>query len=426
MPTQPPVPPPAVAADGVVGATVAVLFGGPSPEHDVSILTGLQALHELGRAGRRAFGIYWSKVGDFYRVEGLPEAKEFAAGLPPRSERLALVAGPGAGGHGGVGSGGGFHTRGRLRMQRMDLDVVLNCCHGGPGEDGAIQGMLDSAGVLYTGQGAAGSSLCMDKLAFHGVAGALGIPTLPRRLLPGRGPAGGDALGGRSHLGSEVQGGPGASGGPTPAPLVIKPRYGGSSIGVEVVADMATAVARASVSPHLGRGAVVEPYRSDLVDLNVAMRSWPSFQLSAIERPLKQISSNEILAFDDKYAGFEGMAGAPRELPAKIDGETADAVAGMSREIAAAISLRGVVRVDFLWGGGAGGAEAGAELYLNEVNSIPGSLSRYLWIEPPLAFLQLIDDLVAEALAGPPAVYGTSGADGALLDRAVRMASKLA
>jgi len=82
------------------------------------------------------------------------------------------------------------------------------------------------------------------------------------------------------------------------------------------------------------------------------------------------------------------------------------------------VALRGITRVDFLWGEG--------ELYLNEVNSIPGSLARYLWIDPERRFIELLDGMVSEALVGPAVAYGASGADGSVLEKASSMASKLA
>ena len=101
-------------------------------------------------------------------------------------------------------------------------------------------------------------------------------------------------------------------------PYILKPRFGGSSIGVDVVEDLTTAVARLDANPHLRRGAVLEPYRSDLFDLNVAVRTWPDLSLSAIERPIRSDDSAEILGYSDKYVGGEGMASAPRELPAQL------------------------------------------------------------------------------------------------------------
>lgn len=373
----------------------AVILGGPSPEHDVSVLTGLQAARALD--GARA--LYWAKTGDFFEVDAGLEGRDFAGGVPRGATPVRLVAGP----------GGGFVAAraGMLgKERRLEIDVVLNCCHGGPGEDGTLQAALDLAGVAYTGPTPAGAALGMDKLAFAGVVAAAGLPCLPRALLDdspvvaGAGPAGAGA--GRLAF---------------PGPYIVKPRYGGSSIGIEVVEDQATARARLGVNPHLRRGAVLEPYRPDLYDLQVAVRSWPGFQLSAIERPLRSQSSGEILSYSDKYVGGEGMVSAPRELPAVLDAGVEARLRGVALEVAVLVGLRGLARLDFL--------SDGKELFVNEVNTIPGSLAKYLWVDPALAFATLLGDLVAEAKAAPSTHWTTVGADGSALRSAGTIAGKL-
>ena len=366
-----------------------MIFGGPSPEHDVSILTGLQAVQ--GLAGASGIGtvraLYWSKAGAWYEVPAATEAASFLEGVPAGAAQLRLISGP----------GGGFFKRGsglRAREERLDLDVVLVCCHGGPGEDGTLQGALDLAGVAYAGPTAMGAALGMDKLAFGALMVEAGLPVLPRLSLDGD---------------TEEPG--------FPPPFILKPRFGGSSIGIEVVADFPTARARLGANTHLGRGAVLEPYLEDLFDLQLAARTWPSLQLSAIERPLRTRSGGEILGYQDKYVGSEGMTSAPRELPAQIKPETAAHIRALATKVASLTSLRGVARLDFL--------SDGENVYLNEVNTIPGSLARYLWIDPPIPFPALMLDLLAEAIERPAASYSAAGADGSVLRVAGSIAGKL-
>jgi D-alanine-D-alanine ligase len=371
-------------------SSVAVVFGGPSPEHDVSILTGLQATHELLGSSREVLGVYWSKAGTWYLVDPSLEAATFAEGVPRGAEELDLVASP----------GGGFVRRaGRFGRQRpLGRVVVVNCCHGGPGEDGTLQGALDLAGVPYTGPSASGAALGMDKLSFGALVAHAGLPTLDRVVL-------------RSETSSVC----------FEPPYIVKPRFGGSSIGIDVVADLDTAKARLEANPHLRRGAVIEPYRNDLFDLNIAIRTWPCLELSAIERPLKRTTgstSGEILGYLDKYAGGEGMASAPRELPAKIDSTLAKRVKEAATELAYLSSARGISRVDFL--------TDGHDLFVNEVNTVPGSLARYLWIDPPIPFSLLLEDMIAEAIERPAAERNATGADGSLLKSAGSIAAKLA
>ncbi len=368
-------------------ARIAVVFGGPSPEHDVSVLTGLQAVRELARRGRDVTALYWSKTGGWQRVPGDLEAGDFVQGVPRGAEPLRLV----------VGDEGGFVVAGgRLGRQRaVPLDVVVVCCHGAPGEDGTLQGALDLAGLAYTGPDVAGAALGMDKLAFSGVVAAAGLPCLQRHILGAH----------TTSVGFE-------------GPYIVKPRFGGSSIGIDVVADLVTAVARLRANPHLRRGAVVEPYRPDLFDCNVAVRTWPELAVSAVERPLRSASGGEILGYLDKYAGGEGMVSAPRELPAKLVGALTDRIRDLAGAVAGLCGTRGVARVDFLCDG--------SDVWVNEINTVPGSLARYLWVDPPVAFGDLLDGLVAEAIERPTGRHSATGADGIVLRGAGSIAAKLA
>lgn len=377
---------------------VAVIFGGPSPEHDVSILTGLQAARELQRGeNHRVQGVYWTKTGEWFGIDVGLEAEAFMNGVPPGAVPLRFS----------VGREGGFVQEGGRfgRPRPLEFESALVCCHGGPGEDGSLQAALDLAGISYAGPTVAGAALGMDKLAFSGAIRAAGLPSLPRELLH-------EAL---EKLDFE-------------GPYIIKPRFGGSSIGIDVVQDLATARARLAANPHLRLGAVIEPYRSDLFDLQAAVRAWPMLQVSAIERPLRggasvsgtatQASENEILGYSDKYVGGEGMASAPRELPAQIGEEVAIELRGAAAEVARQCLVRGVARVDCL--------SDGQSLWVNEINTIPGSLARYLWIDPMVSFGQLLEDLVAESQERPSHLYSAAGADGMVLRSASSIASKLA
>lgn len=367
--------------------TSAVLFGGPSPEHDISILTGLQALRELAREGLDVVGIYWTKTGSFHSVASDVEAASFIDGLPRGSSELTLR----------VGADGGFYAPGSklAKDRRLDLDAIVLCTHGGPGEDGTLQATLDLAGVNYSGPSVAGAALGMDKWAFGAVVAAAGLSTLPRALLE-----------------------PSTTALPFSGPYILKPRFGGSSIGIDVVSDLSTALARLSTNPHLAKGCVVEPFRADLTDVQVALRTYPGLSISAIEKPLRRSQGAEILNYRDKYVGGEGMVSAPRELPAILSPGQGEWIEATTRTIAEVAAVRGVARVDFLW--------SEDEVYVNEINTIPGSLSKYLFIDPLVSFATLLRDLIAEAVERPARRYSVAGADGLVLRSAGSIAAKLA
>ncbi|MEX1280073.1 MAG: hypothetical protein AB1Z57_03495 [Acidimicrobiia bacterium] len=359
----------------------AVVFGGPSPEHDISILTGLMAARTLSEAGTEVLALYWTKTGDWYEVPVAAEAADFLEGVPRGARELGFVAAVGA----------GWVAEGRLgRPRPLGVETVINACHGGPGEDGSLQAALDLAGIRSSGPPTWSAALAMDKLAFGAVMEVAGLPTLPRRPI-------------------DPDVAPGFEG-----PYIAKPRFGGSSIGIEVVEDHATAVALAGASPHYGSGGVIEPYLEGADDLNVSIRTFPALEVSPIERPLR---SGALYDYREKYLSGGGLEGSRRELPADVPDEVAERIRELAAMVARLTGVRGVSRLDFLW--------TGEELYVNELNNPPGSLSHYLWSAGGVATATLLGDLLTEAERGSGPGWTAVGADGTALRDAGSIAAKL-
>lgn len=355
----------------------AVLFGGPSDEHDISILTGLQVARALPGD---PLALYWSKTREWFLVDATSEAADFVEGVPRKARPVTFVAAP----------GGGFV----LKRKPLPIDVVVIACHGGPGEDGSLQGALDLAGIRYTGPGQAASAIGMDKFAFGAVMRSAGLPTLDRVLV------------GPDHL-------PDA---PFEGPYIVKPRFGGSSIGIEVAEDWDTVKALVSQSPYFGSGGVVEPFVAGSRDLQIGVRTYPQLELSAIEAPARE-EGGAIYGYAQKYLAWGGEVSSGRELPARIPAETEERIRSLARTVATVTGIRGIARIDFL--------ERDGEVWVNEINTIPGSMAAYLWTDPPRTRQELFGDLVAEAWAKPARVFSTAGSDGTALRNAGTIASKL-
>jgi len=362
---------------------VAVVFGGPSPEHDISILTGLQAARVLGNAGADAGLVYWTRQARFEHVPADAEAEDFAGldrvGLAPLEFTIP----------------GGFAEPGRLRSRPLDISVVLNCCHGGPGEDGSLDSLLRLAGIRVTGPSARSCAASMDKLATTAIAETVGINAIP-----------------------SIPFEPGAEFAPPfSPPWAVKPRFGGSSIGVEVgVADVATVESLSKVASARS-GLVVQPYLDGWIDLNIAVRRFPELQVSAIERPI----ADGVYDYATKYlSGAEGMESAARELPAELPPAITETIENAAKTLAAAVQTSGAPRIDFLWDGE-------NTVLLNEINPIPGAFGMYLW--PPVGVdrATLLSDLLREAESQPlhPGSWNASS-DGAALRAASDIAAKLA
>ncbi len=371
-------------------AQIGVVFGGPSPEHDISILTGLQAARALAADGADVCCLYWTKTASWLRVPVEAEAKDFLDPEPKGAVEVELRV------------PGGFSERRRMRANPIEIDAVLNCCHGGPGEDGTLTGLLELAGIAVSGPRPQPSALMMDKLAATGTAAAAGIRTIDTVLLP----LDGD--------------GPGVLGALPPTPWVVKPRFGGSSLGVEAgVSDLDTA--RQLARRGVGRaGMLVQPLLDGWRDVNVAVRTYPELQVSEIERPLRDEST--IYDYQHKYlagGGGAGMDSAPRELPANLPPKVREQINEHARTLAHAFGITGAPRIDFLWDGA-------DDLVLCEVNAIPGAWGAYLWQAIGVPPARLYRDLVEEARRGPvlePQWAATS--DGKALRAAGSIAAKL-
>lgn len=365
--------------------TIAVVFGGPSPEHDISILTGLQAARALHDAGRDVRCLYWTRAGRWRLVPPTSEAISFLEPDVPDSHEVELVV------------PGGFVERRRMRTVAIELDAVLNCCHGGPGEDGALSGLLRSAGLRVTGPSPAACAVVMDKMASEAIARAADVPTIESVLVMADGPVG------------ELP----------QTPWVTKPRFGGSSIGVEAGIDDVDTV-RALARSGVGRaGMVVQPFLKGWIDLNISVRTHPQFQVSAIERPLRE--GSDIYGYSDKYlTGGVGMDAAPRELPAVIPPPVERTIINTATRIAEVFSLSGAPRIDFLWDGS-------DSVVLCEINAIPGGWGNYLWLANGIPRTVLYDDLIDEAILANAALpHWSSTSDGRALQASGSIASKLA
>jgi D-alanine-D-alanine ligase len=332
----------------------AVLFGGPSPEHEISILTGLQSERVLTAAGERVVPIYWAPSGEWFEVPAGTEAKDYLTGVPKGSRPIdvRLSGEPGL----------------YVKKKALDVSAVLLCLHGGVGEGGGAAAVFTLLGIPATGSSLFAGAVGMDKLAFGGLMLASGIPSLTRE-----------------HLSATVA--------PTfPGPYIVKPRFGGSSIGIEIVEDVDAARAIAKASAHLRAGAVVEPYRPELIDLNISFRTYPTLEVTDLEKPLRGDSGTGLYSYAEKYlsggSGEAGLSSAPREFPALVPDAVAAQAAALATRVAEVTGLTGVVRVDLLLD------EKTGELFVNEVNSIPGAMSLYLWAPKAPAATVLLDALV--------------------------------
>ena len=356
--------------------SIAVIFGGPSDEHDISILTGLQSSRILSNK-YDVKNIYWSKDNKWYLVNNALESIDFVDNDDIFKKELTIK----------YDSEPGFY----LKKKKISFEVAVNACHGGPGEDGTLQSLLSLLNINYTGPSLTTSQIGMDKYVFFTLMKEIGIPVLDKHLV-------------------SKNTKPNFSG-----PYILKPRFGGSSIGVEVVEDYETALKLSRNSKIYSQGATVEKFLENSNDLLIGIRTYPNLDFSEIEKPIRT-SSFELFSYNDKYLDNGGLEGSKRELPATISTEIESQIKKILTLFVEQIEIRGISRVDFLL--------HNENLYLKEVNTIPGSHALYLWQNIGKSKFELLNDMIEEA-KNSVTHWSTEGSDGIALKSAKDIQSKL-
>ena len=358
---------------------IGVITGGPSPEHDISILTGLQAGRVLEEKHKTSI-IYWSKDNKWYLNSTDLEGEDFLDTIKVTKNRINIQ----------FNDDPGFY----LKKKKLEFDVLVNACHGGPGEDGTLQSLLEVLNIPYTGPDSSLAQICMDKYIFTLLLKNSNLPVLDRALLE-------DEM-----EGIEIN-----------SPYILKPRFGGSSIGVEVVKNLETAKSLVKNSNLYSRGAILEEYLEDSEDYLIAAFGYPDLNLSEIEKPIRDNTPSSIFNYQDKYLRNGGLEESSRELPAQLLEKENNEILLLTKKLIELIGIRGVYRIDFL--------KKDEKIYINEVNSIPGSLSTYLWKNTNLTKFSIIESIVLEALDASSNKWDTTGSDGDALVKAKDIESKL-
>jgi D-alanine-D-alanine ligase len=367
--------------------TVAVLFGGRSLEHDVSIVSGLQVANALDPERCVTIAVYIDQQLRWWIGEDLWHTEAFKGGGPDRSRLTEVALSPGFGVStlrpvaGAVGlSGEGLH-----------VDVFLPVLHGTYGEDGSIQGLLELAGCAYVGCGVTASAIGMNKRLTKIVAAQAGVPVVPwvscDRSVLDRGPEW------MQEVAAQVEQAFGW-------PVIVKPCNLGSSAGVSTAAAPDELVAGVLKVFEYDGEALIEPFIKNRLELNVAVTGLDRPVASVSEMPVT--SQTSPLSFSEKYkrqgrksvGSSEGMAGALRVLdPEDLPAELRQRAQGYATTVFAALGCEGISRIDFLID-----ADDGA-LYFNEINTLPGSLAFYLWSAAPhfWTITELLNRLIERA-----------------------------
>ena len=380
---------------------VGVVLGGVAPEHEVSVISALQAAAALNHDQYVPIPIYIAKDGTWYTGRALLDVEQYRDldALLADAVPVALVPTP----HGSLElledrEAGALKHLIRPPLRRR-IDVMLLGLHGGPGENGSVQGLCETFNVPYTSAGVFGSALGMDKVMSKRVCREAGIPVV-------------DFVSFREdewayqeeqaldRCEEEIG-----------YPLVVKPARCGSSIGIGRAEDRASLDAAIENAFRYDDKVVVEAAVEELREINCSvLGDAQDATPSVLEEPVPS-DDDEVLTFQDKYmrengeAAKEGgtksaesspggMASQDRIVPARLSDERTEQIRAMAVRIFHLFECAGVVRIDFMIDES---QTSSGQLYFNEINTIPGSFSFYLWEPSGVPFDELLDRLVTIA-----------------------------
>jgi len=358
---------------------IGLFFGGKSVEHEVSIITAIQAANNLNKDKYEVTYIYISRDGNLYTGEMLSDITNFRniSELISKSTRVIPVSNAN-------GTVSLFAYPFKWHAKPIaEIEVALPAVHGTNVEDGTLQGYLRTLGLPIVGCDVTASALGMDKYAQKTLYRDAGLPVLDAIKF--------SANEFRNNTKLTIE----RIEASISYPVVIKPLNLGSSVGVKLAGTRAELTDAIELAAEFSAVILAEKAIPNLREINCAvLGDRDSAKASECEEP---IGSDEILSYEDKYiagpknSASKGMATLKRLLPAPITPEQKEKVKNYAIKAFLALGCSGVARIDFLMD------KETEELYVNEINTIPGSLAFYLWEASGVKYSELLDELIALA-----------------------------
>lgn len=358
---------------------VGVFFGGKSVEHEVSVISGIQAMNAFDKDKYDTVPIYITKENELYTGEAVGDIQNYKniPELLKKSIRVFFI-----------------YEQGKLNLVQYPekkfgnsivdyIDVAFPVVHGANVEDGSLQGFLRHYNVPLVGCDVTAAAVSMDKYVMKAVLKDNDIPILDCVTLHMK-EYQADEEAAYHKVESKIE-----------YPVIVKPVNLGSSVGIKIARNREELREALDYAYEFGQRVLVEKAIMNLREINCAvLGDYESAQASECEEP---ISSDEILSYEDKYVagnktGSEGMRTAKRELPANLTPQLREEIRTLAVRTFQALDCNGVSRIDFMIDNDTG------KIYVNEINSIPGSLAFYLWEAVGKPYAELLDDMVKLAL----------------------------
>ena len=347
---------------------IVILFGGVSCEHDISIITALQVRLNIDEDLYNFKCVYICKDGSWRLIENFNEIEKFSTIINKSKEVVILPS-----------SNSLFYKRKNNLKEIMEVHCLINCMHGIRGEDGTISALCNMNGIPYTCSDILGSVLGLDKCAFkHYLKGD--VPFIESMVVS------------QDKYFSDVQKCAKDIESKIGFPLIIKPSRLGSSIGIKVCKNMHDLPTYLENALKYDKNILIERYLTNIKEYNIAIyNSLDGLRISSIESPK---SSDEILSFNNKYIKDRNGQGCyvGKVKKEKVNKKLKTQIEEIAVRCYDLLRLKGVVRFDFIFDVGAD------KLYLNEINTIPGSMANYLFSNIDKDFSEQISEQIEYAI----------------------------
>lgn len=362
---------------------VGVIYGGETVEHEVSIISAMQAIHKLDQEKYEVIPIYITKDREWYTGEMLKDIEIYGdLNLIKKYGKNVVL----------------YYNKGVYVLQNKrfprnivtDIDIVFPIMHGTNGEDGVIQGYLQSIGIPFVGGDIYASVVGQDKVYMKEIFAGSQLPMSKYVWFYDC-----DYKNNSDEVLKKIK--------KLKYPVIVKPATTGSSVGIKTAENDEELISAIDDAIQYDHKILVEEVVKNLKEVNISvLGNYEHQRLSEIE---EVISGNKFLTYDDKYIGggkgklkggmktpikgtSKGMASANRKLPADLDQKLREDVENIAIKAFKTLGSSGVCRIDFLID------EKANKVYINEINSIPGSLAFYLWEEKGVRFSELLDDMI--------------------------------
>lgn len=335
---------------------VAIVYGGKSCEHDISIITAMYTYNALDLE-EYDIALVYLYDGNFYYGKKLENIDTYIKFDKRKFSQVFFI-------------NGKLYDKKKKLKASLDIECVVLCTHGGDGENGSLQGYFDINNIPYTSSKVFSSSLAMDKVMSKKMLESMKYSVLPYVYIKADD---------ENKLASIVD--------KLNYPVIVKPAKLGSSIGISKCNDAEEAEYAIEVGLKYDNKLLVERCLEDFIEINcAAVRNGNEIVVSLPERPFV---TKGYLSYEDKYIS-DKKGEVCREFPAKIDKAQTEKITQMTRSIYENFELSGVVRIDYLI--------ENNKIFVNEINTIPGSLSYYLFEKQNINISKLVDIMIKQSL----------------------------